>query len=65
MTLCKTVEQYITVKRSLGFRFHAESVILTAFSKAMGKVSLGQVKPGAVRAYLDGKGPATRHWHRK
>lgn len=65
MTLHKATEQYITLKRSLGFRFHSESVILTAFSKAMGKVSLGQVKPRAVRAYLDGKGPLTRHWHRK
>jgi site-specific recombinase XerD len=61
----QAVEQYIALKLSLGFRFHAESVILTAFSKAMGKVNLGQVKPGAVRSYLDGKGPVTRHWHRK
>lgn len=65
MTLHKAVEQYIALKRSLGFRFHADSAILTAFSKAMGKVSLGQVKPKAVRAYLDGNGPVTRHWHRK
>ena len=54
MTLHKAVEQYITAKRALGFRFHTESVILAAFSKAMGRVSLGQVRPRAVRAYLDG-----------
>ena len=65
MTLHKAVEQYIALKRSLGFRFHADRVILTAFNKAMGTVPLGQVKPGAVRAYLDGKGPVTRHWYRK
>lgn len=65
MTLHHAVEQYVQVKRSLGFRFHAENVILTAFTKAMGNVSLSQVKPRAVRAYLDGKGPVTRHWHRK
>jgi len=65
MTLPKAVEQYITVKRSLGFRFQSESVILAAFSKAIGKVHLGRIKPGAVRAYLDGHGPVTRHWHRK
>ena len=65
MTLHKAVEQYVQVKQSLGFRFHAENVILTAFAKAMGKVSLSQVKPRAVRVYLDGKGPVTRHWHRK
>ena len=65
MTLQKAVEQYIALKRSLGCRFGSDSVILNAFSKAMGKVTLGQVKPGAVRAYLDGNGPVTRHWHRK
>ena len=65
MTVHHAVEQYVKVKRSLGFPFHAENVILTAFAKAMGKVSLSQVKPRAVRAYLDGKGPVTRHWHRK
>ena len=65
MRLHQAVEQYITVKKSLGFRFHCESVILAAFSKAIGRVNLGQVKPRAVRAYLDGKGPVTRHWHRK
>jgi len=65
MTLHKAVEQYVSLKRSLGFRFHAENVILTAFARAMGKVRLSQVKPRAVRAYLDGKGPITRHWHRK
>ena len=65
MKLHTALEQYIALKRSLGFRFHSESVILTAFSKTMGNVSLGQVKPRALRAYLDGKGPITRHWHRK
>lgn len=65
MTLRKAVEQYIAIKQSLGFRFHGERVILTAFSKAMGKITLSQVKPTAVKTYLDGKGPVTRHWHRK
>jgi integrase/recombinase XerD len=65
MTLHKAIEQYIALKQSLGFRFHGQSVILAAFSKAMGKVSLRQVKPRAVRAYLDGRGPVTRHWHYK
>jgi len=47
------------------FQFNPELGSAAAFSKAMGKVNLGQVKPRAVRAYLDGKGPVTRHWHRK
>lgn len=65
MTLHKAVKQYIALKQSLGFRFHGQSVILAAFSKAMGKVSLCQIKPRAVQAYLDGRGPVTRYWHYK
>lgn len=65
MTLQKAVEQYIALKRSLGYRFRSDGVILNAFSKAMGKVTMGQVKARAARAYLDGNGPVTRHWHRK
>ena len=63
MTLHQAVEQYVTLKQSLGFRFHGETVILTAFSKDMGKVRLGRVRPKSVRAYLDGTGPITRHGH--
>jgi site-specific recombinase XerD len=65
LTLHQAVEQCIDLKRSLGFRFRSDSTILKAFSRAMGNVTLGQVKPGAVRAYLDGSGPVTRHWYRK
>jgi integrase len=65
MKLPQAVEQYITLKQSLGFRFHTESQILKAFSKAMGKSSLGQIKPKAVRALLDGHGPVTQNWSRK
>ena len=65
MKLPQAVEQYITLKQSLGFRFHTESQILKAFSKAMGKSRLGQIKPKAVRALLDGHGPVTQNWSRK
>ena len=65
MKLHQTVEHYISLKQSLGFRFDTESQILKSFSKAMGKVSVGQVKPTSVRAYLDGSGPVTRNWERK
>jgi site-specific recombinase XerD len=58
--------QYLTLKKSLGFRFHTESQILGAFSKALGKVELSQVKPAVVRAFLDGPGRGvTRNWSRK
>jgi len=62
MKLHIALEQYLAAKQSLGFRFRAESVVLRAFSLAMGKVSVGQVKPVAVRTYLNGRGPVTRFW---
>ena len=65
MKLRQVIEQYITLKQSLGFRFRTETWILKGFGKAMGKASLGQVSPAAVRAYLDGDGPVTPYWMRK
>jgi len=65
MKLPQAVEQYLTLKQSLGLRFGAERQILQAFSRAMGRSSLGQVRPSAVRAFLDGHGPVTRNWSRK
>jgi site-specific recombinase XerD len=65
MRLRQVIEQYITLKQSLGFRFRAERRILKAFGKAMGKITMGQVSPVAVRAYLDGQGPVTPYWMRK
>ena len=65
MKLHIALEQYLAAKQSLGFRFRAESVVLRAFSLAMGKVSVGQVKPVAVRTYLNGRGPVTRFWEYK
>lgn len=65
MNLGQVVERYITLKESLGFRFRTEKRILKGFKKAMGKVSVGQVSPLAVRAYLDGHGPVTAYWLRK
>jgi integrase/recombinase XerD len=65
MKLRQAVEQYITLKQSLGFRFHTEKQILKAFGQAMVKSSLGQIQPKAVRVFLDGRGPITRNWIRK
>ena len=65
MKLRQVIEHYITLKQSLGFRFRTETRILKGFGKAMGKASLGQVSPAAVRAYLDGHGPVTPYWMRK
>jgi integrase/recombinase XerD len=65
MKLRQVIKRYITLKQSLGFRFGAEARILDGFGKAMGKVSMGQVSPRAVRTYLDGEGPVTPYWLRK
>jgi hypothetical protein len=65
MKLRCAVEQYILLKQSLGFRFRIQSYTLRAFSRAMGKVSVGEVKPTAARAYLDGQGPVTETWVQK
>lgn len=65
MKLRQVIGRYLTLKQSLGFRFGAETRILKGFGKAMGKVSVGQVSPVAVRAYLDGQGPVTPYWTRK
>ena len=65
MKLRQVIEHYLTLKQSLGFRFRTESRILKGFGKAMGKITLGQVRPVAVRTYLDGHGPVTPYWIRK
>jgi integrase len=65
MKLRHLIEQYVTLKQSLGFRFRTEKRILQGFGHALGKVTLGQVSPAAVRTYLDGPGPVTAYWMRK
>lgn len=65
MKLLQAIERYIELKQAMGSRFHAEAVILNAFSKAAGDIALTDVKPTQVAAYLRGHGPVTRFWHRK
>ena len=65
MKLRHVIEQYVTLKQSLGFRFRTERRILQGFGQAMGKITVGQVSPVAVRTYLDGPGPVTPYWMRK
>jgi len=65
MKLSLVVERYVTLKQSLGFRFRTEMRILKGFCKALGNVSMGQIRPAAVRSYLDGEGPVTAYWVRK
>jgi integrase len=65
MTAAQAVLDYITLKQSLGSRFHAETTILKAFRHALGDIALVDVQPDQVARYLAGSGPVTRFWHRK
>ena len=65
MKLHRAIEDYIRLRQSLGFGYRVQSYVLRAFGKKMGQVSLGQVRPVAVRAFLDGHGPVTESWSQK
>lgn len=65
MNLSQVTQQYVDLKQGMGCRFHAESVILNAFCRALGDVQLSEVKAERVMAYIAGNGHVTRFWHRK
>jgi site-specific recombinase XerD len=65
MKLSQVVQEYVGLKQAMGSRFHAESVILKAFCKAMKDAPLTEVTTERVLAYIAGTGPVTRFWHRK
>lgn len=65
MKLADVVMEYITYKQSLGMRFRSETVILKAFSRALGDINLIDAQPGDVLDYINGTGPLTTFWHRK
>jgi integrase/recombinase XerD len=65
MKLSKAIEAYIAYKRSLGMSFRSEAVRLHAFIKSVGNGDMRQVRPQAVRRYLDGNGRVTSFWFAK
>ena len=65
MKMSKLITQYVELKQSMGSRFHAESVILKAFLKAVGDIDVAKVEVEQVLSYISGTGPVTRFWHRK
>ena len=65
MKLAQVVHDYISLKQSLGSRFHTEATILKSFCNALGKVTIVDVEPHQVNSYLSGSGPVTLFWHRK
>ena len=65
MKLSQAIEAYITHKRSLGMGFRGEAARLRAFVQSVGDGDMRQVRPRAVRRYLDGNGPVTSFWFAK
>jgi site-specific recombinase XerD len=65
MKVSHVVEEYVGLKQAMGSRFHAESVILKAFCKAIEDAPMSEITAEQVMAYIAGTGPVTRFWHRK
>lgn len=65
MRLSQAVTQYVQHKQLMGSRFHTEAAILKAFCRTLGDIPLAGVAVDRVKAYLAGRGPVTRFWHRK
>lgn len=65
MKLSQAVGAYVAYKQSLGMRFATEARTLKSFYRSLDDADMNQVEPNLVEAFLAGKGPITRFWHRK
>jgi|PlaIllAssembly_1097288.scaffolds.fasta_scaffold147886_2 site-specific recombinase XerD len=65
MNLSMAIDSYITLKRSLGAVFRAETRILSCFLREFGNIPLDTLCPAACRTFCRGAGPPTRWWERK
>lgn len=66
MKLNQLITQYVAFRKSLGAKFEGNETVLCTFSRVVGEGRhIGNVKPREVAAFLNGRGPVTRHWHRK
>ena len=65
MTLTEAIDAYITLKRSLGAVFSADTRILRSFARALGDIAVHDIDPKATREFCRGKGAPTRWWERK
>ena len=63
--LAEAVDSYVTLKRSLGAVFSAETRILRYFARALGDIPIDTIDRGAVHDFCRGTGPPTRWWERK
>ncbi|MBN1773661.1 MAG: tyrosine-type recombinase/integrase [Deltaproteobacteria bacterium] len=65
MTLVEAVENYITLKRSLGAVFSADARILRSFGRAVGDLPVDAIRRENCQAFCRGTGPPSRFWERK
>jgi site-specific recombinase XerD len=65
MNLSAAIDAYLTLKRSLGAVFAAETRILRSFGKGLGDVSLDAIRPDACDLFCRGTATPTRWWERK
>ena len=62
MRLHDLVETYIAYKHSLGMRYRSQVAVLRAYCRAMGEVTIEEVRPESVLAFITGTGPVTTRW---
>lgn len=65
MRMSQAIDAYVAFKQALGMRFTTEARTLKSFYRALDDVDMNEVEPDRVFAFLAGKGPVTRFWHRK
>jgi len=65
MKLAALISQYVAYKQNMGMRFNTENRTLKSFCRAMGDIAANEIAADRVHAYIAGKGPVTRFWHRK
>jgi integrase/recombinase XerD len=66
MKLTQLIAQYVAFRKSLGADFEGSARLLHTFSRVVGEgLHVGHMRPKQVTAFLAGRGPVTRYWHRK
>jgi integrase/recombinase XerD len=67
LKLNNAVTRYIDHKRALGMRFKTEGFILRALCRALGEVTMAQVRAEPVAMFLNGSDPSrvTSFWYKK
>jgi site-specific recombinase XerD len=66
MTLHELTAQYVGFKRAAGTDFTSAAQLLSALCRVVGGgAAIGAIRDEHLRAFLAGRGPLTRYWHRK